>query len=100
MHIHSSHALTWQSNQTCSKHPKTKKETGPKHYLAQLLLRPRGLAQASSLRLSEGSKSGNSSLRVLSLRRDLLAWAKWTLTQNRSYSPELQLAQASWESYC
>jgi len=73
MYIHSSHALTLQFNQTWIKHPKTKKETESKHYLAQLSLRQgASLAQASPFRQGEGLKEGNNSLRVISLRRDLL----------------------------
>jgi len=65
-----------------------------------LSLRQASLVQASSFRLGEGSKDGNSSLCVPSFRRDLLTWARWTLAQNRSYSPKRQLAQTSWASHC
>jgi len=40
------------------------------------------LTQASSLRLSESLKGEQWCYHVLSLRRDLLAWARWPLTQD------------------
>jgi len=50
--------------------------------------------------LKQKSRSGESVLslkqwccHVLSLRRDLLAWARWPLAQDWSSSPKRQLAQ-------
>jgi len=45
------------------------------------LRREGSLAQASSFRLGESSKREQWRCRALSLRRDLLAWVRWTLAQ-------------------
>jgi len=57
------------------------------------LRREVSLTQASSLRLGESSKKEQWCCRVLSLKRDLLTWARWLLAQDWSSSPEWQLAQ-------
>jgi len=69
---------------------KIREGTKQTRILAQSSLRLKSLAQVSSLRLGEGSKIGNNGLCILSLRRAFLAWARWTLAQNRGMSPRRQ----------
>jgi len=71
---------------TINQEQRRKQYLSPCPILAQAR-RPRSgekgsLTQASSFRLGESSNSWNGGFRVFSLRRDLLAWARWTLAQN------------------
>jgi len=82
MQDHPFHALTYLFNQTCGKHPRTKKKTEQEHILAQFSLRLKGLAQARWF---------SHSRELLSPRRELEKWNSGVVAFSRlgeTSSPE------------
>jgi len=70
------------------------------HHLAQLSLRPKGLAQASSFRLGESSTLGIVALRAFSLRRDSFRLSETFTRSNRVGRLSDNSRKRAWASLC
>ena len=90
------------ANQSYNQQPKTRQRTSTEQFLHQFSLKLEGLAQARgviSLRRAPFAQARAQTVEqwhfhVFSLKRDLLAIARWLLAQSWSSSPDRQLAQA------